>query len=246
MQPTGGPTSTGPRLRKDSTNPRLRRSSQTYVAPDIPEVGIGVLPALRGLGVGKGLVRALLSQAQASGIHQLSLSVEADNAAARKLYSSVGFSDRSFGHRNHPMANSMLTIRTATADDAGTIPSLNHESHEIHAAVLPHIYKQVSCEGFPSPCEAFPAKQITEILADPNDRIFMAYWDEEPVGYLYCQIQRQEEYAATRARHQVYIHLMSINRSHQRKGIGTADIPLSPQTLREWAVGLQDRMQAQS
>ena len=116
----------------------------------------------------------------------------------------------------------MLTIRTATADDAGTIPSLNHESHEIHAAVLPHIYKQVSCEGFPSPCEAFPAKQITEILADPNDRIFMAYWDEEPVGYLYCQIQRQEEYADTRARHQVYIHLMSINRSHQRKGIGTA------------------------
>ena len=116
----------------------------------------------------------------------------------------------------------MLNIRTATADDADTISSLNHELHSLHAVALPHIYKQGSCEGFPSPCEGFPIKQVTEILADPNDRIFIAYWDEKPVGYLYCQIQHQEEFAASRARDQIYIHLMSVNTSHQRKGIGTA------------------------
>lgn len=109
----------------------------------------------------------------------------------------------------------MLKIRAARVADAVTVSSLNHELHSLHAAALPMIYKEGSCEGF-------PPTQIAGILADPSHRIFIAYWDDSPVGYLYCQVQHEEEFAASRARDQIYIHLMSVSRSHQRRGIGTA------------------------
>lgn len=51
---------------------------------------IGVAQQWRGLGVGTGLLRALIAQAGGTGPEQLSLSVEPDNAA-RRLYERLGF-----------------------------------------------------------------------------------------------------------------------------------------------------------
>jgi GNAT superfamily N-acetyltransferase len=61
-----------------------------YVAPDIPEVTIAVVPSKRGGGVGTALLDALIDRARSNGVAALSLSVEDGNEAVR-LYERVGF-----------------------------------------------------------------------------------------------------------------------------------------------------------
>ncbi len=61
-----------------------------FVAPDVPELTIGVSAGWRGRGVGRALLRALAGQARARGIGQISLSVERENPAQR-LYLSEGY-----------------------------------------------------------------------------------------------------------------------------------------------------------
>lgn len=55
-----------------------------------PEVSLWVTPEARRQGLGRELVRAVVSEARSRGLRRLSLSVEADNHA-RTLYSSEGF-----------------------------------------------------------------------------------------------------------------------------------------------------------
>ena len=61
-----------------------------FVAPDVPELTIGVAAGWRGRGAGRALLRAMASQAQARGIRRISLSVERKNYAHR-LYLSEGY-----------------------------------------------------------------------------------------------------------------------------------------------------------
>lgn len=61
-----------------------------FVAPDVPEVSIGVLAQARSRGVGRSLMAGLIAEARRRNIHQLSLSVEVDNYATQ-LYASLGF-----------------------------------------------------------------------------------------------------------------------------------------------------------
>jgi FMN phosphatase YigB (HAD superfamily)/ribosomal protein S18 acetylase RimI-like enzyme len=61
-----------------------------FVAPGIPEVGLAVVPAARGRGIGSGLLARLLAEASAQGLPGLSLSVEPDNPALA-LYERAGF-----------------------------------------------------------------------------------------------------------------------------------------------------------
>lgn len=61
-----------------------------YLADDIPEVTIGVVPARRGRGVGSALLAALIEQARVGGHPAISLSVE-DGNPARLLYERAGF-----------------------------------------------------------------------------------------------------------------------------------------------------------
>jgi len=60
-----------------------------YVSDNIPELGIAVLPAHRGCGVGSALIQRLLGMAR--GVYDaVSLSVSNDNPALR-LYERLGF-----------------------------------------------------------------------------------------------------------------------------------------------------------
>lgn len=63
-----------------------------FVAPDVPELTLGVLPGHRGRGHGRALMEALIQAAaeRPEPVTRLSLSVEDDNPAAR-LYTSLGF-----------------------------------------------------------------------------------------------------------------------------------------------------------
>lgn len=66
------------------------RPGYGFIAVDIPELTIGVLPGWQGQGVGRRLLTELLQQAQARAIRRISLSVEADNPALA-LYAELGF-----------------------------------------------------------------------------------------------------------------------------------------------------------
>lgn len=73
----------------------LRRFSRTtpgfgFVAEDIPELSMGVVPAHRGRGIGRGLLRTIATRAQDAGVRAISLSVQESNPAIR-LYNAAGF-----------------------------------------------------------------------------------------------------------------------------------------------------------
>jgi GNAT superfamily N-acetyltransferase len=63
-----------------------------FVAPDIPDLAIGVSPDARGQGVGTLLLKALLADARANHFVRMSLSVDRENPA-RTLYERLGFHD---------------------------------------------------------------------------------------------------------------------------------------------------------
>lgn len=54
-------------------------------------VGMGVLPAYRGQGIGRQLLSACLAKAKANGITRVELEARADNERAIKLYERMGF-----------------------------------------------------------------------------------------------------------------------------------------------------------
>ncbi len=62
-----------------------------FVDNDVPEIGMGVVTAFRGHGVGTRLLAALISEARDRSCRALSLSVEDGNRAARALYERAGF-----------------------------------------------------------------------------------------------------------------------------------------------------------
>ncbi len=61
-----------------------------FVAPDVPELSIGVYPECRGQRVGSLLLSSLVMRARADGFRAISLSVAAGNPA-RRLYARHGF-----------------------------------------------------------------------------------------------------------------------------------------------------------
>ncbi len=61
-----------------------------FVAADIPELTIGVVPGHRGAGTGTALMTALIALGRSRGLRSISLSVE-DGNRARHLYERLGF-----------------------------------------------------------------------------------------------------------------------------------------------------------
>jgi GNAT superfamily N-acetyltransferase len=62
-----------------------------FVAVDIPELGMALVPSARGRGLGRALLEALVDAVRAAGAPAVSLSVEDGNDRARALYASLGF-----------------------------------------------------------------------------------------------------------------------------------------------------------
>jgi GNAT superfamily N-acetyltransferase len=61
-----------------------------FVAADVPELTLAVVPDWRGMGLGRLLLAELADASRAAGIARISLSVERANHAA-KLYASAGY-----------------------------------------------------------------------------------------------------------------------------------------------------------
>ncbi len=64
----------------ESADPGIAHVFQMWVAPEV-----------RGLGIGRALVDALIAWSESNGAHSLVLSVTCGNSAARRLYESAGF-----------------------------------------------------------------------------------------------------------------------------------------------------------
>jgi ribosomal protein S18 acetylase RimI-like enzyme len=72
-----------------------------FISEDVPELSIGVVPEMRGRGIGRTLLVRLIEQAQAEAIPALSLSVSVRNPVAVRLYESLGFRTVA-GDADHP------------------------------------------------------------------------------------------------------------------------------------------------
>ncbi|SFS68511.1 GNAT family N-acetyltransferase [Paenibacillus sp. BC26] len=62
-----------------------------FVDCDTPELGIAVLPDVRGQGMGNRLMNEIMLLAKLDGYKSLSLSVDPDNQAAVRMYKKLGF-----------------------------------------------------------------------------------------------------------------------------------------------------------
>jgi GNAT superfamily N-acetyltransferase len=76
-----------------------------FVAADVPELSLGVVPHWRGRGVGRALLTEMARQAEASGFTRMCLSVERANRA-RGLYADEGFTTVESG----PDSDTMIKI----------------------------------------------------------------------------------------------------------------------------------------
>jgi ribosomal protein S18 acetylase RimI-like enzyme len=62
-----------------------------FVAVDVPELAIAVVPSRRGRGVGEALITTLLARAREDGYGRISLCVDRRNADAVRVYERHGF-----------------------------------------------------------------------------------------------------------------------------------------------------------
>ena len=87
-----------------------------FVAPDVPELTIGVARDWRGRGVGRALLRDLAGQARSAGIRRISLSVERKNFAQQLYLSELpdrGLQRRAVRHDDQgPGARLSRLVRT--------------------------------------------------------------------------------------------------------------------------------------
>ncbi|WP_215778809.1 MULTISPECIES: GNAT family N-acetyltransferase [unclassified Paludibacterium] len=76
------------------------RQGLAYVADDVPQLGIALLPAHQHRGYGQSLMLAALQSAREQGIRQVALTVHPENPAIR-LYTRCGFSQRDIRARGY-------------------------------------------------------------------------------------------------------------------------------------------------
>lgn len=66
-----------------------------------------------------------------------------------------------------------MKVRSANADDADAISALNSAVQDIHAKALPWRFK-------PAGAETFPPSEVRQLIADPQNLVFIAHVDRAP------------------------------------------------------------------
>jgi GNAT superfamily N-acetyltransferase len=94
-----------------------------FVAPDVPELTVGVAARWRGRGAGRALLRAIAAQALSAGIRRISLSVERKNFA-RNLYLSEGYE---VVDASHPQSDTMVKDLALLAPDRDVLGAFSGE-----------------------------------------------------------------------------------------------------------------------
>lgn len=107
-----------------------------------------------------------------------------------------------------------MQIRVATTEDVPQLARLNGAVQRIHAHAVPKLFRG------DAPRELVEAG-FRDMVDDPS-----AFWliaeDPEPVGYLYATFRNREETWCRPANRICNIGHVSIEREHQRHGVGRA------------------------
>jgi ribosomal protein S18 acetylase RimI-like enzyme len=104
-------------------------------------------------------------------------------------------------------------VRRAGPADADVMSALNTDVQGVHAAALPDSFKP------PGP-EAFSPAAAADVLARPDNLVFIAEVDEAPAGYAYAEVRRVPETAARYAYEVVHLHHLSVRPDYRRQGVG--------------------------
>lgn len=107
-----------------------------------------------------------------------------------------------------------VEIRLATKEDAALISALNTDVQAIHSAVHPDIFKQPDAD-------TFPAKEIEEVLSEPDSFIYLALNDGAPAGYLIGEVFHHEGSSRHHPHAMIYVHQISVKPELRKLGIGT-------------------------
>lgn len=106
-----------------------------------------------------------------------------------------------------------ISVRRASTVDAEVLSSLNVDVQTIHWSALPTRFKP------PSP-DTFPPSAAAELLAEPNNLVFIAEVDSLPVGYAYAEVIHRPETPMTYADDLVYLRHLSVRPSYRKQGLG--------------------------
>lgn len=103
-------------------------------------------------------------------------------------------------------------IRIARSTDHILIASLNSEVQQLHHEMHPEIFKPFDKEGIEAAMQSF--------LADSNCNAFIAWKDEEPVGYMILMLRETGNNAFHYNTRSVYIDQIGVPVKNRKLGIG--------------------------
>ena len=108
----------------------------------------------------------------------------------------------------------MITIREATAADAGVLAELNRHVQGLHVDAVPSLFKRPKLEEV--------AAHFGELLEEENVWAFIAYQGETAVGYVLALIRERPENPVTRAWRALLIDQISVEPAWKGQGVGRA------------------------
>ncbi len=97
--------------------------------------------------------------------------------------------------------------------DAAVISRLNADIQAVHAAALPWLFKP------PGPNTLSP-EAAAELLAQPTHLVYLAVRADEPVAYVYAEVQPHAEPAFRYGYRVLYVHHISVRPAHRQTGSG--------------------------
>ena len=106
-----------------------------------------------------------------------------------------------------------MEILKATPEHVDEIARLNDPVQKMHAENHPGVFK------YPTDVSKIKAFFLEQITVQGNS-IFIATDSVRAIGYVWCTVQRRRENPFKYGQDRIYIHQISVDPEHHRKGVG--------------------------
>jgi GNAT superfamily N-acetyltransferase len=121
-------------------------------------------------------------------------------------------------------------IHITETKDHILIAALNEEVQNLHHQMHPGIFKPFDKEGI--------EQMMAQFLADKQCKAYIAYNDEEPVGYIILFLQESGDNAFHYNTRSLYIDQVGVPEKHRKSGIGQALMQHAEQVARDNNINL--------
>ncbi len=108
-----------------------------------------------------------------------------------------------------------MEIRKATDMDSLLLSSLSTDVQRLHAENHPTIFKMPQNDDY-------AVSFFSEMLADPNVRIFIAQESGQTLGYILCKLIERPENVFTKAMRYLLVDQISVRPRARGRGVGSA------------------------